>query len=443
MDEIKFTELEKRLLVSGETIGKIIDNYFGNTITSRIEVGDYLRVEVIKPTKQETALERMKELPPEMVNKILLAEHNLCSLDWNRANDRIKTKLRIVLKKFRTQFILILQNVFGQIPLEEDHGPLDDSDTDDEDEEDLPVDKYTLQFSVRPNHVPLKQLSAHGVTSDYFKKYMLKLRTSRFSPNQAQKSLGEATLAFLRKDSATQGSWNPSIPRGWNTRYGYHLLSTTTRNKIIPDHHDWPLRYQRHAGHQINVGEAAEMNPYWYDSRLDEALMWPWTETRPGPTNPSERWPTCALQVNGPYPVDGNEEHWLKFLQQIAESELYNEADRASDSVTLYATRKADLGQYQPDYVLTSLVDRDGFKIMEFEYNLIDTSGRASTIQTIFENISGRYIPRGRRTARRCAISRKHVKNLKIIKGSLLRLQRVAKALCQETTKNQFVLGVN
>jgi len=435
MDEIKFTELEKRLLVSGETIGKMIDKYFGNTIASQIEVGDYLRVEIIKPRKQARTLERMKELPPEMVNKILLAEHNLCSLDWNRANDRIKTKLRIVLQKFRTQFILILKNVFDLIPIENDHGPLDEGDTDDEDEEDLPVDKYTLQFSVRPNHVPLKQLSAFGVTSDYFKKHMLKQRHSRFSPNKAQKSLGQATLSFLRQDSVLQGLWNPSEgfnsrPRGFNTRYGYHLLSTTTRNKIIPDHHGWPLRYQRDAGHQIMAGEAAEMNPYWYDSRLDEAIMWPWTETRPGPTNPSERWPTCALQVNGPYPVDGNEEHWLKFLQQIAESELYNEPDRASDSVTLYATRKADLGEYQPDYVLTSLVDRDGFKIMEFEYNLIATSRRASML-------------RRRSISRRCAISRKHVKNLKIIKGSLLRLQRVAKALCQETTKNQFVLGVN
>ena len=427
MHEIKFTELEKRLLVSGETIGKMIDVYFGNTIASQIEVGDYLRVEVVKPRKQARTLERMKELPPEMVNKILLAEHNLCSLDWNRANNRIKTKLRIVLQKFRTQFILMLKNVFDQIPIEDDHGPLDEDDTDDEDEEDLPVDKYTLQFSVRPNHVPLNQISAYGVTSDYFKKHMLRQRHA--------KSLGEATLAFLRKDSAAQNLWNPTeglnrFPRPHNTRYGYHLLSTTTRNKIIPDHHNWPLRYQRDAGHQINAGEAAEMNPYWYDSRLDDDGMWPFTEMRPGPINPSDRWPTCALEANGPYPVDGNEEHWLKFLQQIAESELYNEPDRASDSVTYHATRKANLSLYQPDYVLTSLVDRNGFKIMEFEYNLIATSRRASML-------------RRRSISRRCAISRKHVKNLSIIKGSLLRLQRVAKTLCQETTKNQFVLGVN
>tara|TARA_Y100000748_G_scaffold193088_1_gene161701 strand:- start:17277 stop:18569 length:1293 start_codon:yes stop_codon:yes gene_type:complete len=430
MDEIKFTELEKRLLVSGETIGKMIDKYFGNTIASKIEVGDYLRVEIIKPRKQARTLERMKELPPEMVNKILLAEHNLCSLDWNRANDRIKTKLRIVLQKFRTQFILILKNVFDQIPIENDHGPLDEGDTDDEDEEDLPVDKYTLQFSVRPNHVPLNQISAYGVTSDYFKKHML--RTRRHA--EPGKSLGEATLAFLRKDSAAQDLWNPTeglnrFPRPRNTRYGYHLLSTTTRNKIIPDHHNWPFRESN-----ILDGEdaGAWVNPYWYDSRLDDDDMWPWTEWRnlAGMIPSANRWPTCALQVNGPYPVDGNEEHWLKFLQQIAESELYNEPDRASDSVTYHATRMTDLSLYQPDYVLTSLVDRDGFKIMEFEYNLIATSRRASML-------------RRRSISRRCAISRKHVKNLKIIKGSLLRLQRVAKTLCQETTKNQFVLGVN
>ena len=84
MLEIKLTDLDRRLLISGETIGKIIDNHVKTLDASKIEVGEYLRIEVVKPW-----LEKMKDLPPEMVNKILLAEHNLCSLDWNIANDKI------------------------------------------------------------------------------------------------------------------------------------------------------------------------------------------------------------------------------------------------------------------------------------------------------------------------------------------------------------------
>ena len=389
--DIEIGEEDSTQIMRGElTLGQIIDGLLNATerpgfAVGEINPGDRIRIERV--TKQTQVMEKMTKLPNEVVNEILLRDHTLCSINWDSANDKTKNILRYILEVFRKLLQEMLRHVFNHIPLEQDHASHDDDDDDTHDDY-PPVDKFTLQFSVRPNHINIEtgtSISNLGVNPMYLKRNF------------------DCPLAR----SAIQGDDSNGAKA---MRYGYHLLSNTVQNKIIPDHGSWEF-------HHNLGGFDAEKNPYWYDSQEDDANYWPPTihSLHGVPNTPAtDSWPNMALEENPPLPVVGNEKAWLRFLQQTAESEFYTEKDSARSSY------------FKPDYVLMSLVDRKDYKILEFEYNLIETSNRT---------------PRDTGTPE--FLSRKHIKNLNIIEASLRKFKEKAKKLCQLSSRGQWVGGRN